>query len=131
MPDILRPLEPFRDDLLVLTGLTQDGGRSHGDGPGDHARSMASFLTGVHPRKTSGLGIKAGVSVDQFAAQRIGRSTRLPSIELGIDRGAQSGDCDSGYSCAYSSNISWRSESTPMAKEVNPKAAFERLFGGE
>ncbi|WP_435008135.1 DUF1552 domain-containing protein [Tundrisphaera lichenicola] len=131
MPEILQPLDPFKDDLLVLTGLTQDGGRSHGDGPGDHARSMASFLTGVHPRKTSGLGIQAGVSVDQFAAQRIGGATRLPSIELGIDRGAQSGDCDSGYSCAYSSNISWRSASTPMAKEVNPKAAFERLFGDQ
>ena len=131
LPDILRPLASFKDDLLVLTGLTQDGGRDHGDGPGDHARSMASFLTGVHPLKTSGFGIKAGVSVDQVAAQAVGKLTRLPSLELGIDRGAQSGDCDSGYSCAYSSNISWRSASTPMAKEVNPKFVFERLFAGQ
>ncbi len=131
LPEILRPLAPFQEDLLVLTGLAQDGGNAHGDGGGDHARSMASFLTGIHPRKTSGMGIKAGVSVDQVAAQSLGRSTRFPSLELGIDRGATSGDCDSGYSCAYSSNISWRSESSPMAKEVNPKLVFDRLFAGQ
>ncbi len=131
LPEILRPLAPFRDDLLVLTGLTQDGAFAHGDGGGDHARSLASFLTGTHPLKTAGLGIKAGVSVDQLAASKLGGSTRFPSLELGIDRGAQAGNCDSGYSCAYSSNISWRSESTPMAKEINPQLVFERLFAGQ
>ena len=131
LPAILRPLEPVKADLLVLSGLTQDGARAHGDGPGDHARSMASFLTGIHPKKTAGLGLKAGVSVDQVAAAHLGRGTKLPSIELGIDRGAQAGNCDSGYSCAYSSNISWRSESSPMAKEVDPRLAFERLFGDQ
>ena len=131
LPAILRPLAGVKSDLLVLSGLTQDGARAHGDGPGDHARSMASFLTGIHPRKTAGLGLKAGVSVDQVAAAHLGRGTRLPSIELGIDRGAQAGNCDSGYSCAYSSNISWRSESTPMAKEVDPRLAFERLFADQ
>ncbi len=131
LPEILRPLAPFRDDLMVLTGLTQDGARAHGDGGGDHARSLASFLTGTHPLKTAGFGIKAGVSVDQLAAQKLGAATRFPSIELGIDRGAQSGNCDSGYSCAYSSNISWRSASTPMAKEINPQLVFERLFAGQ
>jgi hypothetical protein len=131
LPEILRPLAPFRDDLLVLSGLTQDGGRAHGDGGGDHARSMASFLTGIHPLKTAGLGIRAGVSVDQLAAQQVGKATRFPSIELGIDRGAMAGNCDSGYSCAYSSNISWRSASTPMAKEINPQLVFERLFAGQ
>ena len=130
-PEILRPLAPFQDDLLVLTGLTQDGARAHGDGGGDHARSLASFLTGTHPLKTAGFGIKAGVSVDQYAAAKLGKATRFPSIELGIDRGAQAGNCDSGYSCAYSSNISWRSESTPMAKEINPQLVFERLFAGQ
>jgi hypothetical protein len=128
---ILQPLAPFKDDLNVLTNLTQDGARAHGDGGGDHARSMASFLTGVHPLKTNGLHIKAGISVDQVAAQVLGKSTRLPSLELGIDRGAMAGNCDSGYSCAYSSNISWRSESTPMAKEVNPQLVFERLFADQ
>ena len=129
--DPSNPLAPFRDDLLVLTGLTQDGAFAHGDGGGDHARSLASFLTGTHPLKTAGLGIKAGVSVDQLAASKIGNATRFPSLELGIDRGAQAGNCDSGYSCAYSSNISWRSESTPMAKEINPQLVFERLFAGQ
>ena len=111
--------------------MTQDGASAHGDGGGDHARSLASFLTGTHPLKTAGLGIKAGVSVDQFAAAKLGNATRFPSLELGIDRGAQAGNCDSGYSCAYSSNISWRSESTPMAKEINPQLVFERLFAGQ
>ena len=131
LPPILRPLDAVKSDLLVLSGLTQDGARPHGDGAGDHARSMASFLTGIHPKKTAGLGLKAGVSVDQVAAAHLGRGTKLPSIELGIDRGAQAGNCDSGYSCAYSSNISWRSESTPMAKEVDPRLAFERLFADQ
>ena len=131
LPAILRPLEGIKSDLLVLSGLTQDGARAHGDGAGDHARSMAGFLTGIHPKKTAGIGIKAGVSVDQVAAAHLGRGTKLPSIELGIDRGAQAGNCDSGYSCAYSSNISWRSENTPMAKEVDPRLAFERLFADQ
>jgi Protein of unknown function (DUF1552) len=131
LPEILQPLASFKDDLLVLTGLTQDGAFAHGDGGGDHARSLASFLTGTHPLKTAGFGIKAGVSVDQVAASKLGKATRFPSIELGIDRGAQAGNCDSGYSCAYSSNISWRSESTPMAKEINPQLVFERLFGAQ
>jgi hypothetical protein len=113
---------------MVLTGLAQRNGEAMGDGPGDHARSLASFLTGVHPLKTDGAGIRVGISADQVAAQKIGRRTRLASLELGIERGAQSGNCDSGYSCAYSSNISWRSADMPMAKEINPKLVFDRLF---
>ncbi len=129
LPDSLKPLESFKDDLLVLTGLTQDNAFAHGDGPGDHARALACFLTGTHPRKTDGANIKAGVSVDQLAAQKLGHLTRLPSLELGIDPSAQAGNCDSGYSCAYSSNISWSSATTPVAKEINPRLAFDRLFG--
>ena len=117
-----------RDNLLVLTGLAQHNAEALGDGPGDHARSLACFLTGAHPLKTDGAGIRVGVSVDQVAAREIGRQTRLPSLELGIERGAQSGNCDSGYSCAYSSNISWRSANMPMAKEINPRLVFDRLF---
>jgi hypothetical protein len=131
LPATLQPLSPFKDDLLVLTGLAQHNAEAMGDGPGDHARSLASFLTGTHALKTDGAGIRVGVSVDQVAAQKIGRQTRLPSLELGIERGAQSGNCDSGYSCAYSSNISWRSANMPMAKEVNPKLVFDRLFSSE
>ncbi len=125
----LAPLKAHKDQVTVFTGLTQNHGRANGDGAGDHARNTGSFLTGAQPRKTSGANIKVGVSVDQAAASMIGSATRLPSIELGIERGRNSGNCDSGYSCAYSANISWKTESTPMAKEINPKQAFERLFG--
>jgi hypothetical protein len=128
IPATLKPLEAYKDDLLVLTGLAQHNAEALGDGPGDHARSLACFLTGAHPLKTNGAGIRVGVSVDQVAAEKVGRQTRLPSLELGIERGAQSGNCDSGYSCAYSSNISWRSANMPMAKEINPKLVFDRLF---
>lgn len=128
LPSTLEPLKPFQDDLLVLSGLAQKNAAALGDGGGDHARSLSCFLTGAHPFKTDGANLRAGVSVDQVAAARIGRLTRLPSLELGTERGGQSGNCDSGYSCAYSSNISWRSATMPMAKEVNPKLVFDRLF---
>ncbi len=128
---ILSPLEPVRDNVLVLTGLRQNNGFALGDGPGDHARAAASFLTGAHPKKTSGADIQAGVSVDQIAARHIGQGTKFASIELGLDDGRITGSCDSGYSCAYSNAISWRTPSTPMPPEVNPRAIFERLFGAE
>ena len=130
LPSTLEPLAPFQDELLVLTGLAQHNAEALGDGGGDHARSLSCFLTGVHPLKTDGANIHAGISVDQVAAQKLGGQTRLPSLELGIERGGQSGNCDSGYSCAYSSNISWRSPTTPMAKEINPRSVFDRLFAG-
>src|SRR5581483_7174824 len=89
-----------------------------------------AFLTGAQPRKTNGADIRAGISVDQVAAQGAGRATRFPSLEIGCEGGRQAGNCDSGYSCAYSSNLSWRSATTPLPKEVNPRLLFERLFGG-
>ncbi len=113
----------------MLTGLTLNGGRAQRDGPGDHARAAASFLTGAHPYKTDGKDIRNGISVDQAAAEKIGHLTRFASLELGGERAAQAGNCDSGYSCAYSSNISWRTPTSPMSKEVNPRAVFDRLFG--
>lgn len=130
LPFSLEPLSDLRQDISVLTGLTCDKARPHGDGGGDHARAQSAFLTGCQPRKTDGANIKVGISADQVAAQRIGHLTPLPSLELGIERGINAGNCDSGYSCAYSANMSWRGESTPMAKEVDPRAIFERLFGG-
>ena len=129
LPPILAPLEPIKSSITVLSGLVLNGGRAQQDGPGDHARSAASFLTGAHPHKTPGKDIHNGVSVDQVAAEKIGQRTRFASLELGCERGPQGGDCDSGYSCAYSSNISWRSPTSPMSKEVNPRAVFDRLFG--
>jgi len=126
---ILKPLEPHRQNLMVLSGLTHNTGRALGDGPGDHARAAASFLTGIHPKKTAGADIALGVSVDQIAAQKVGNATRFPSLELGCEDGHLVGNCDSGYSCAYSNSISWRTSTTPLPPEVNPRAVFERLFG--
>src|SRR3989449_6985285 len=127
-PYILQPLKSFQSDLQILTGLAHDKARPHGDGPGDHARASASFLTGCQARKTAGADIKAGVSVDQIAAEKLGNFTRLPSLELGGDKARPSGNCDSGYSCAYQYNLSWRTESTPLPPEVDPRLVFERLF---
>ncbi len=129
LPYILEPLKGHQRDLLVLSGLAHDKGRPHGDGAGDHARASATFLTGCKARKTPGADIKVGVSVDQIAAQRIGDETRLPSLELGTDKARLAGNCDSGYSCAYSFNISWKAESTPMPPEVDLRQVFDRLFG--
>lgn len=120
-----------RDKFSVLSGLTLDGARAHGDGGGDHARSVAAFLTGAHPRKTNGADIQNGISVDQATAQYVGDQTRFASLELGLEASAQAGNCDSGYSCAYASNMSWRGPTNPMAKETNPGAVFDRLFAGE
>jgi hypothetical protein len=128
LPSTLEPLAGLKGEFCILSGLTQKKADANGDGGGDHARALATFLTGCQARKTHGADIRAGVSVDQVAAGEVGRYTRFASLELGCDAGQQSGNCDSGYSCAYSSNISWKSESTPMAKEVNPRLAFERLF---
>lgn len=128
LPSILSPLKSVQDDVLVLTGLTHDKGRANGDGPGDHARSASVFLTGAQPRKTDGANIRSGVSVDQAAAQKAGHLTRLRSLELGCEPGRSAGNCDSGYSCAYSSSVSWASESSPVGKETNPKLVFERMF---
>ncbi len=129
LPATLQPLRPVQSDLLVLSGLAHDKARANGDGAGDHARASATFLTGCQARKTQGADIRVGVSVDQLAAARIGKQTRFASLELGCDRGKQVGNCDSGYSCAYSFNISWKSESTPMPPEVDPRQVFDRLFG--
>lgn len=125
----LTPVEPFRDDLLVLTGLAHRNGQALGDGPGDHARACASWLTGVHPKKTLGADIRNGMSVDQMLAETIGRDTPLPSLELGLQDVWMVGNCDSGYSCAYSNTISWSSPTTPLPYENNPSRVFSRLFG--
>lgn len=124
----LQPLKNVKDDLLVFTGLKHKKAEANGDGPGDHARAMATFLTGCQAKKTSGADIKIGVSVDQVAAQKVGHLTKFASLEIGCEGGKNAGSCDSGYSCAYSANLSWRGEATPMSKEVNPKLVFERLF---
>lgn len=128
-PRTLKPVEAFRDNLLVLSDLNHNNGFSLGDGAGDHARAGATWLTGVHPKKTQGADIQAGVSVDQILAREFGKQTTLPSLELGLEDNKLVGNCDSGYSCAYSNTLSWSSPATPLPPEMNPRAVFERMFG--
>ncbi len=129
LPRVSAALADFRGDVLMLGGLTQNGGRALGDGPGDHGRAGASYLTCVHPKKTNGRDLHAGVSVDQIAARSLEGKTRFASLELGCEEGVQGGSCDNGYSCAYSNSISWRTPSSPNPAEIRPRAVFERLFG--
>jgi hypothetical protein len=129
LPWILEPLQPYKNELLIMSGLTQDKGRHNGDGAGDHARAAASWLTGAQPLKSEGAEIRAGISADQVAAKALAKHTRFPSLELGLEPGRMGGKCDSGYACAYQNNISWRNESNPASREINPRAVFDRFFG--
>jgi hypothetical protein len=129
LPATLEPLAAFKNDINVLSGLALDKAKANGDGPGDHARAQAAFLTGRQPRKTNGADIRVGQSADQWIANHVGDQTKFSSLEIGIEPGRQAGNCDSGYSCAYQSNFSWRDENTPNAKEIDPKQVFDRLFG--
>ena len=124
----MKALEPFRERLLVLSGLAQVQGRGLGDGAGDHARAGATWLTGAHPKKSE-FDLHAGISADQIAAREFGKATQLASLELGLESPSLAGDCDSGYSCAYTNTIAWRDPTTPLPVEINPRAVFERLFG--
>jgi len=125
----LSPLDPFKENIQVISGLDHEKAQANGDGPGDHARASATFLTGCQAKKTAGSNIRNGISVDQIAARQIGHHTKLASLELSTTRTRRSGSCDSGYSCIYQHNISWRDETTPMPAEYNPRSAFEKIFG--
>jgi hypothetical protein len=127
---IMGPLEPFKQDITVLANLTHNNGRALLDGPGDHGRCCGSYLTGVQPKK-SAVDIKCGVSMDQLVANEIGKQTRFPSLEVGMEDARQAGDCDSGYSCAYTNNLAWKSETQPLPPILDPRAMFERLFGAD
>jgi hypothetical protein len=127
-PRILKPLEPFKNDILQIGNLTHNSGRALLDGAGDHGRCAGSYLTGIQVKKTT-VDIKASISCDQIIANHIGNETRFASLELGMDDSRQAGDCDSGYSCAYTNNLAWRSETQPLPPILDPRALFERLFG--
>lgn len=127
LPRTLASLEPHRGQIAVLSGLAANQGNSLGDGDGDHARAASCYLTGARPRKTEGSDIRCGISMDQIAARHFAAGTRFPSLELTCEDSRQVGACDS-YSCVYQ-NISWKSETQPMAPEMNPRTVFERLFG--
>jgi hypothetical protein len=128
LPRLLKPLEAFRDDFIQIGNLTHNSGRALLDGAGDHGRCAGSYLTGIQVKKTT-TDIKASVSCDQLIANAIGDQTRFASLELGMDDSRQAGDCDSGYSCAYTNNLAWRSETQPLPPILDPRALFERLFG--
>jgi hypothetical protein len=128
LSETLKPLAPVRDSIQVMAGLDNDSATPGKDGAGDHARGGGTFLTGVRLNKSS-TDIRAGISIDQVIAKKVGHLTRMPSLELSCETDRRSGNCDSGYSCAYQYNISWKSPTTPMAAESNPRLVFERLFG--
>ena len=128
LPRVLKTMEPHRDDILMLGNLTHNTGRALLDGAGDHGRCSGSYLTGIQVKKTT-VDIRAGVSCDQIVARHVADQTRFPSLEVGMEDARQAGDCDSGYSCAYTNNLAWKSETQPLPPILNPRALFERLFG--
>src|SRR5262245_10125720 len=129
MSPILKPLEPHRGSLVVVSGLSQKQAEAMGDGNGDHTRGTATWLNGVHPKWTEGADVRAGITADQIAAKELGNDTRLPSIELGLDHNFVVGNCENGYSCVYMNTLAWRTPTTPLPAEINPRSVFERLFG--
>jgi len=131
LPELLTPLDPLKNDLLVLSNLTANWGRPLLVGAGDHGRALAAYMTGVQVYRTAGADLKLTVSADQIAASAIGGQTRLPSLEVGLEEARQAGNCDNGYSCAYTYNASWKTESQPLPPISDPRNLFERLFGSD
>ncbi len=129
LPPTLAPLESFRSDMLVVSGLGHPQAAAFGDRPAGHGRSCPAFLTGAHARQTEGPDIRCGVSMDQVFAAHLGETTTIPSLELGIDQASLLGSCDINYSCAYTNGISWLTPTVPLPVTANPRDVFERLFG--
>jgi hypothetical protein len=131
LTETLQPLAPFRDYLTVIsdTDLRPAGAFADAEEGGDHFRSSSVFLTAAHPKLTMGADIQCGVSIDQMYAQQFGQDTPLPSIQLCIESVDSSGHCDYGYACVYSDTISWASPTQPLPMIVDPRQAFEMLFG--
>jgi hypothetical protein len=127
LPPMLASLAPLKSEFSVVTGLENVNARP--DMVGDHASGTSGFITCVHANKSE-TEVSLGVSADQVAAQKLGSATILPSLQLGLEGGGTAGGCDSGYSCAYSRNVSWADAKTPLPKIINPKQAFDRLFEG-
>jgi hypothetical protein len=125
---VLAPIAPFRDQLIVVTGLSSHPAEALGDGGGDHSRATGTYLTGVHVRKSDSV-VGNSVSMDQIAAKFFERDTQLSSLQLTVDDNSLVGSCDVGYSCAYSSTLSWLTPTLPLMAENNPRVVFERLFG--
>jgi hypothetical protein len=131
LPSTLAPLAAYRDQMVVVTGLSNKMGDAWpGEGAGDHARAAGAYLTGVHPKKTEGADLRAGLSIDQIAARVLSAETQLTSLELSLESRDNVGSCDPGYACAYANTLCWSSATTPLPMENNPRVVFERLFGG-
>jgi uncharacterized protein DUF1552 len=126
---ILKPLERFRDRTLVFTGLDNFQATDQGDSGGQHPRAAPAFMSCVHPKQTEGADVQAGTTIDQLIAQRVGRDSKLASLELAVDRNDVVGACDHGYACAYMNSMSWKTPTMPLPAETNPRFVFERLFG--
>jgi hypothetical protein len=125
----LKPIEPFRDRTLVFTGLDNFQATDQGDVGGQHPRAAPAFMSCVHPKQTEGADVQAGTTVDQLIARHIGHDTKLPSLEVSVDRNDVVGACDHGYACAYMNSLAWKSPTMPLPAETNPRFVFERLFG--
>ena len=125
----LSPLAAYREQTVVVSGLAQGQAEALGDGNGEHTRATATWLNGVHPRETEGADVRAGKTADQIAADQLGRTTPLSSLELAIDQDFLVGSCDNGYSCIYLNTVAWRDPTTPLPMQNNPRVVFERLFG--
>ena len=131
LPSILAPFAPLRNDVTVISNLTANWGRPLQVGPGDHGRALAAYMTGVEVYRTAGADLKLTASADQIAAAAVGHLTTLPSLEIGLEEARQSGNCDNGYSCAYTYNVAWKTESQPLPPISDPRKLFERLFGSD
>ncbi len=132
MPELsptLRPLAPFKDQVIVPIGLSQKQAEALGDGNGEHSRAGTVWLSGVHPKETEGADVRNGITADQIAARHIGGDTPLTSLELAMEQTYLIGNCDNGYSCVYTNSISWRTATTPNPHETNPRVVFQRMFG--
>ena len=126
---ILSPLAPVKDHVVIPTGLAHRQAEAWGDGNGEHSRASGVWLNGVHPKRTEGADVRAGTTADQIAAAALGQDTPLPSLEISLENSFVVGNCDNGYSCVYTNTIAWRTPTTPLPMEHNPRVVFERLFG--
>ena len=126
---ILSPLKDYREQMIVVSGLSNNGLVSPNEGGGVHTRAHGGWLSGVLPKRTEGADIEAGKTVDQFAADVLGKDTSLRSLELTTESNFTVGNCENGYSCTYQNSTSWRSPTTPLYHERDPRVVFQRLFG--